>query len=428
MTRRHLLAAGLLASLALHACLFLWLASRPPYTPPEGPSAPLEVDILVEADPAPPASPPQVAQPARPVVPVPKRPRPAEAPARPGPTRAEAPAAPSSPPPSSPPASSPPVRAETGGPTGGPSAEDAAPKGPRRTPEALALVPRSDFVVPGVDGLSAGAAPPARPGHSSRPGDAEGDRDARLAREGLEARARVQEWASDAFAEQRVRDGRLHPYYGELRKALEEKLRTPPQGLTLPKLAPNLVSKYLADASAYGKGPGSDPPGADERLAAASRALEREMAARSGRQSGPASAPRPKGADTLDNTVLRVVVELRQTPDGAFAGQELLRSSGNPLFDAFALERAPLAVAGLTLPPPPGKPEGLRTMWSIEGRVSYRRKVRDFKLPQDAPYLAALLGTGALGGSFDLTNLEDTEVPDIRNPHWVLKPELLRAY
>ncbi|MCI0573467.1 MAG: TonB C-terminal domain-containing protein [Myxococcaceae bacterium] len=420
MKRRSLLAA-LVVSVALHACLLLFLWRTPRRPPPPPASRPLDVDIVFSGLPA--ETPLQQGTPAegpRQPTPRPPSPRPlAEAPR---------PAAPEPPPPASP--MPPPAKAPR------PAGEqelslDAPdmPAGPRVT-----LVPRSDFPVPVTPGLSEGAAPSAQPGRTQRATDAPENAAERLAREAAEARTRVQDWAVDALAEGRVRDGRLHPYYVELRRALEAQVRTPPKGLALPNVPQELVAGYLKKMQRYGAGqaPEADFAMGTERelqtiaqgMPPFERALTQDASAASavGRRIwGKAEKPPP---------ALRAVVEIRQGPDGRLTDKVLLTSSGNPLFDRHALESAQRALESMASPPADVATRGLRSTWACEGRVDFKRKLRDFDLknPGDAAYLAALLGTGQLAGSFDLTNLKDLDVPDVRSPRWDIRPVLLKVY
>ena len=72
------------------------------------------------------------------------------------------------------------------------------------------------------------------------------------------------------------------------------------------------------------------------------------------------------------------------------------------------------------------RPEGIHTLWSVEGRVVYFRKLKDVK-GEDAWYMAAATAAGVLAGRFEETTGE-LEIIDFRNPRFVCQPRLLRVY
>jgi hypothetical protein len=72
------------------------------------------------------------------------------------------------------------------------------------------------------------------------------------------------------------------------------------------------------------------------------------------------------------------------------------------------------------------RPEGIHTLWEVEGKVSYRRRLSELK-KEDALYAAAMAAGGILGGNFDEVK-GDVWVIDLRNPKFVTKPRLLRVY
>jgi hypothetical protein len=124
------------------------------------------------------------------------------------------------------------------------------------------------------------------------------------------------------------------------------------------------------------------------------------------------------------------VVDIRQTAQGKLVDLSLVKSSGNPLFDKFVLKSAPTAIESLPEAPAnrPGiHPDGIRSTWAFEGRVTYKKKLSDMKLDKDGWYLAGMLPLSLLAGSFDeVTGV--VEVVDLRNPEFVCKVRLLRVY
>src|SRR5207253_3169662 len=66
---------------------------------------------------------------------------------------------------------------------------------------------------------------------------------------------------------------------------------------------------------------------------------------------------------------LAAVVEVDQAGDGRLRALALLESSGDPTFDAWALDRLRGTIAELSPPPDAGSgihPEGLKTRWRLE--------------------------------------------------------------
>ncbi|MBI5547794.1 MAG: TonB C-terminal domain-containing protein, partial [Deltaproteobacteria bacterium] len=135
-------------------------------------------------------------------------------------------------------------------------------------------------------------------------------------------------------------------------------------------------------------------------------------------------------ADGKFGSGLLAIVELRQGRAGELLQLTLQQPSGNAAFDAHVMRAAPLAVG--TLKPPPEKgvgihPEGLRSTWSFEGHIVYKRKLRDFNLLRDGWYLGLMSAAGLATGTFDETTGE-SEFPDFRHPEFRLKVKLLQVY
>lgn len=421
--QRKRLAQALLLSVALHGLLVLLLARTAPLPRPAlrpTPQEPLELEVTERTLPprqAPPAAPAR-AQP----------PHQAPAPARP--------AAPGSPPPEGSPLPAAPP-ATPAGPT-----EPAGPAGPTEPagptgdmPRALVLLP------PGLGAPSSGPAGglPGSTGRTLRPGETESPRDG-LA-EGERVQQRVQGFMDDGLARLRVENGLAHSFFGEMDHALEKGLSgaplfeyqgvlkhffkaTPENGVPLRELLAS-AGRYGATGNPYAIG---EPTGTD-RL---------DEVARSGAAGARARAQR-SAADVLNEYsrrvgALHVKLELVQSPTGQVLSVNMVQSSGNPLFDTYVLERVPGSLSALGPAPEHFVAQGktsVRSIWSIEGHVSFSRTLKLLKLHEldaaDAAYVAALVPVGLLSGNFEETRGE-VIIPDFRRPHFDITTRLLRVY
>lgn len=126
---------------------------------------------------------------------------------------------------------------------------------------------------------------------------------------------------------------------------------------------------------------------------------------------------------------LVVTLELTQEVDGTLRDAKLISLSGNPAYDAYVLNAIPASLAKLAAPPTGARgvrADGIHTLWAVEGRVVYLRKLKELK-GQDAWYIAATSAAGILAGRFEETTGE-IEVIDFRNPRFVCRSHLLRVY
>jgi hypothetical protein len=194
-----------------------------------------------------------------------------------------------------------------------------------------------------------------------------------------------------------------------------------------------IAKAYLKQAERYGatgavgrtRSPGDrEPPTAPERLDALVNGDPQHNSMRAFVQAGEAiqqfAGPPPD---------LVIVLELQQGADGQLRSVLVKEPSGNKAFDSYVLGAVPPALAKLT--PPPDKAlgvhkEGIRTLWAVEGRVVYLRKLSELE-GQDAWYVAAAASLGALAGRFEETTGE-VYVIDLRNPKFVCRPRLLRVW
>ena len=426
--RRSRLLQALILSLALHLGLGLLLYLAPPKRDPFLLSArqePVQFEVVERTPPPrvePALAPPQAVEPPRPPRSTPRPPR----------------AAPPAPPPPSATAEAPPPAAT-------PPAEPPAGTEPESPPEAPDI-PRQIRLFPGRDGLavgplpSTGAPPGASTGRTLRPGDGPSPEQLR-AQEHARVQGRVQGFLDDGMASLRVQNGLVDTYFGEMDKALEKGLSgaplfayegvfkhffkaTPERGKSFHD-ALETFGKYGATGSPDGAG---GPSGTD-RL---------EDVARSG-GAGARARSRPSAVDMFETYnkaagALHVTLELEQSRTGKVLGVKLLDSSGNPLFDSYVVERVPpsLEKLGPASEHFAARSTGnVRSVWGVDGHVSFSRTIRFSKLDElqadDAAYISALMPLGLLSGNFEETRGE-VIIPDFRRPHFDIRTQLLRVY
>ncbi|MBU8895099.1 hypothetical protein DRW03_02420 [Corallococcus sp. H22C18031201] len=243
--------------------------------------------------------------------------------------------------------------------------------------------------------------------------------------------ARVKTFVAERIAQDRVETGRIHPYFGRIRASMEKQMEEPPLFDT-PKIAVSLLQHWAERAKAFGEN------GAPGRMSAATPPSPGELLAARGRDNPNLNSLRrhvqageelQRFADGVAKTSLTVTLEILQGPDGTLRDATVLIASGNKSFDAYVLKSVPPSLQALGAPPSdaPGiRPEGIRSVWEVEGRVSYLRKLKKMR-GQDAWYVAAAALAGVLAGRFEETTGE-VDVIDVRNPHFVVRPRLLRVY
>jgi hypothetical protein len=243
------------------------------------------------------------------------------------------------------------------------------------------------------------------------------------------------------MASLRVRNGLVDTYFGEMDKALEKGLSGAPlfayEGVfkhffeATPERGQGLrdVLKSFGNYGATGSPDGAGGPSGTDRL---------EDVARSG-TAGTRARSRPSAVDMFETYnkaagALHVTLELEQSRTGKVLGVKLLDSSGNPLFDTYVVERVPQSLEALG----PASEHfavrskgNVRSVWGIDGHVSFSRTIRFSKLGElradDAAYISALMPLGLLSGNFEETRGE-VIIPDFRRPHFDIRTQLLRVY
>jgi hypothetical protein len=221
--------------------------------------------------------------------------------------------------------------------------------------------------------------------------------------------ARIQGWLSDDMAERRVESGRVDDWFAALGKSIERALATdPPPPGTAKQVAARAVSEYQAEAEAFGgevsgeaQPVGAGPTGA--------------ILAPAGRMHTPESV-----------ATLWAVIELDYRRDNEKPRVRILSSSGDATFNDHVKN-----VIARGLPGVPGlsgsgfgiHAEGTRSVWEVEGRLSFERDLKTFKLKDDAWY-APIAAVGALAGALK----GDAKINDYRHPHINCNVKLLRVY
>lgn len=459
MRRSRLGWAGLV-SLLLHAALLAWLweraPARPVSAPPPPEPPPLVVDIITTPPPeptpapTPPAPrPPPVARP-RPVKPAPlPAPLPSEPPPEPTPAPeappespapmapAEAPSAPTAEAPPADPAEAlsaeapPPPLAEAPAPP--PTQAPAPTPGAEDAPLTVDLIPRTP-PAPDDEGWSLPGPPqPEAPrGRTLLPGDPSLSPEVLLAEEKARVTERVETWTQDQLAELRVKNGLVHPYFSELRASMEKQMEDSPLfNEAKLSIVQQLVTSYMEEAERYGAGanPGKPqneraPPTGSERLEAISRGNPAHDSLRAFLGAGERVQQLAESSPELV-----VIVEMRQALNGTLDSIKVVETSGNKAFDKYVLDAVPPALVQLTPPPPEatqGRTRGIRTLWAVEGRVVYLKRLSEME-GEDSLYLAGAAALGLLAGRFEETT-GDIYVIDVRNPTFDIRPRLLRLW
>jgi hypothetical protein len=272
-------------------------------------------------------------------------------------------------------------------------------------------------------------------GRTIYPGDPSLSPEVLKAEEHARVSARVQTFAEDDLAKLRVENGLVHPYFSQIRSSLEKQMENPPL-FDVKGNGQRIAQNYLKQAEQYGAsgttGPGRRPPGpigrepptALERLEALSKGDPEHDRMRAFLAAGEAMQQLAEPAPDLV-----IVLELQQEAGGQLRSVQVVEPSGNKAFDKYVLGSVPPALAKLTPPPEQAlgvHKDGIRTLWAVEGRVVYLRKLSELE-EEDSLYVAGATALGLLAGRFDETT-GDVYVIDVRNPKFVCRPRLLRVW
>jgi outer membrane biosynthesis protein TonB len=303
-----------------------------------------------------------------------------------------------------------------------------APRGPG--PRLRTLLPSAGL----MDGWAVADAAPERSGgrtltNGGPPSEADQARE-----RNAQARAgerRVDGWARDEVASQRVRVAAVDHYFSQLGRALERaaQVERPPE-LDVAQGARRALNAYRANLEHYGATgapvtPGGAPPG--QRMPPDPNGRHEVVAALAEQHARNQELMRRFGAGELI-----VIVELAQDAQGRVTELVVVRGSGDAAFDARVAQLASLMepVEGIPDHVAARSPNGIRTTWEFRGRYEFRKKLRDLNVdnPADAAYLAAA-GVGSLlaGGGFDEVS-GDIYVIDLRDPKFQVRATLLRLY
>ncbi|WP_244982320.1 TonB C-terminal domain-containing protein, partial [Corallococcus exercitus] len=270
-------------------------------------------------------------------------------------------------------------------------------------------------------------------GRTLRPGDPSLSAESLAAEEHARVSERVQGIVDERRARDRVDTGRIHPYFGQLRAQLEKQMDAPPL-FDMPSFPKQLLYSYAEKARQFGAtgSPGSMPgprqaPKPGELIARRARNEPGYNRLRGLTQAGEELQDFAHGVSTMK---LVVTLELLQGADGTLREVKLISRSGNRAYDDYVLQSVPPALAKFPAPPSDAMgvhTDGIRSVWAVEGRVVYARKLSDMKQGTDNVYLAALAAAGFLAGNFEETTGE-VYVIDLRNPHFECRSRLLRVY
>ena len=241
------------------------------------------------------------------------------------------------------------------------------------------------------------------------------------------AQSRIDAWIDDDSATRRVDKGIVDDWFARLGHSLATALnKNPPKPASLGAIVDDTLKGWQRSAEAYGRtGTPGEPSGPGQPLSPAP-----DFGGGSGAlgQAGTFHIPTTTGGPGLF-----AIIELSYDFSGAIKGSRLLSSSGDKVFNKHVLK-----VVALGLPAFPELPDGgfgihadgTRSVWEIDGHLTFERDVRSLDLKKDAWYLplaaaGAVLGIGS--GGFDETT-GYVGYSDFRHPTLKCEAKLLQVY
>ena len=222
------------------------------------------------------------------------------------------------------------------------------------------------------------------------------------------ARAEVmtKAWAKSALAEARAQNGIVSQYYYDLRRKLQELTGKPPPFTAAPTSAAEKMVQATWDSwsgarERYGKTgqPYAEPEGYNpqyevppqvQHLADQGDAVARQMQM----QLYARARLRDLGEGRM-GVELEARVELKQGNDGAVRSATLIKSSGSKSFDAFVLEKTPMATHALVDAGVLQVGKAGSSIWAFIGNITYYHSMDEAKSLDEklwANVMASVLG------------------------------------
>lgn len=299
-------------------------------------------------------------------------------------------------------------------------------------PRLKTLLPSGDV----LDGFPVRDLPPTgTTGYTVRNDGSGPDPRVRAERNAEQARQRVDNWLKDSLATHRVASGGTDAYFRDLRHALEKNAQFElPMPWEVKKQLNAAVASHRDAMARYGATgqPGGGATGSD--LASISNGADPHGTNHARAATAEQAAQLRRLVEDASGGHQVTIVEIRQTPQGAFVDARILRSSGNSAFDDHVMALVPTGIAAVPVVPDhlqARHPHELRSVWEFRGKHILRKKLREVKGPQnagDVVYLAAMGAASLLSGMpFDETT-GDVYVLDLKDPKFHVGVTLLQLY
>lgn len=177
-----------------------------------------------------------------------------------------------------------------------------------------------------------------------------------------EAKARIEGWAADTLAAARADRGATTPYFRQLQLSFSQQLVDPPPP-NAEVIGARMAREQVEAVQRFGK-TGSPVVAPEKRDHLLEQRNRLQAAVEAGR-----AANMYMVDVTAPILALAAVVEVWQEPDGKLRDLKVLKSSGDPTFDAWALSRLRNALASTSAPPDAGvgiHDDGIRSRWRLE--------------------------------------------------------------